>query len=134
VALIRAAERWRGLRITELEQRRLQAIHDESDKDFAARNASAATASRAARPNWADLAHIDGVLRLLGKDFDPEVIRPRRRHSAHLHSEHNELSRPVPANLRTAAAGEPIDIEAVSRRVVASKGFDAGEATLRTIR
>src|SRR5437667_1992878 len=43
-ALIRAAERWRGLRITEFEQRQLRAIQEEIDKDFAARNAPAATA------------------------------------------------------------------------------------------
>jgi transposase-like protein len=43
-ALIRAAERWRGIRITEFEQRQLRAIREEIDKDFAARNAPAATA------------------------------------------------------------------------------------------
>ena len=43
-ALIRTAERWRGIRITEFEQRQLQAIREEIDKDFAVRNAPAATA------------------------------------------------------------------------------------------
>jgi len=43
-ALIRAAERWRGIRISEFEQRQLRAIREEIDKDFAARNAPAATA------------------------------------------------------------------------------------------
>jgi len=43
-ALIRAAERWRGIRISEFEQRQLRAIREELDKDFAARNAPAATA------------------------------------------------------------------------------------------
>jgi hypothetical protein len=38
-ALIRAAERWRGIRITEFEQRQLTAIRGEIDKDFTARNA-----------------------------------------------------------------------------------------------
>ena len=38
-ALIRAAERWRGIRITEFEQRQLKAIGDEIDSDFTARNA-----------------------------------------------------------------------------------------------
>jgi transposase-like protein len=42
--LIRAAERWRGIRISEFEQRQLRAIREELDKDFAARNAPAATA------------------------------------------------------------------------------------------
>jgi hypothetical protein len=36
--------RWRGIRITEFEQRQLRAIREEIDKDFAARNAPAATA------------------------------------------------------------------------------------------
>jgi putative transposase len=40
-ALIRAAERWRGIRITGFEQRQLRAIRDEIDKDFTARNAPA---------------------------------------------------------------------------------------------
>ena len=43
-ALIRAAERWRGIRISEFEQRQLKVIREEIDKDFAARNAPAATA------------------------------------------------------------------------------------------
>ncbi len=43
--LIRAAEHWRGIHITEFEQRQLTAIRDEIDKDFAARNAPAAGAT-----------------------------------------------------------------------------------------
>jgi transposase-like protein len=43
-ALIRAAERWRGIRITEFEQRQLRAIREEIDKDFATRNAPATAA------------------------------------------------------------------------------------------
>ena len=42
-ALIRAAERWPGIRITEFEQRQLKAIRDDIDKDFAQRNAPAAS-------------------------------------------------------------------------------------------
>jgi hypothetical protein len=38
-ALIRAAERWRGIKVGEFEQRQLSAIRDEIDKDFTARNA-----------------------------------------------------------------------------------------------
>ena len=34
-ALIRAADRWRGIRITEFEQHQLRAIREEIDKDFA---------------------------------------------------------------------------------------------------
>ena len=43
-ALIRAAEHWRGIRITEFEQRQLRAIREESDNDFAARTTPATTA------------------------------------------------------------------------------------------
>jgi hypothetical protein len=47
-ALIRAAERWRGIRITQFEQRQLKAIHDELDNDFTRRNAPVTTATSAA--------------------------------------------------------------------------------------
>ena len=49
-ALIRAAEHWRGIRITEFEQRQLKAIRDEIDKDFTARNAPATGATVTATP------------------------------------------------------------------------------------
>jgi hypothetical protein len=39
-ALIRATERWRGLKITEFERRQLRAIKDELDHAFAARSAA----------------------------------------------------------------------------------------------
>jgi hypothetical protein len=45
-ALIRAAERWRGIRITEFEQRQLRAIQAELNTDFTARNAPAMPASQ----------------------------------------------------------------------------------------
>jgi putative transposase len=44
-ALIRAAERWRGIRITEFEQRQLKAIRDEIDKDFTEGNAPTTVAT-----------------------------------------------------------------------------------------
>jgi putative transposase len=49
-ALIRAAERWRGIKITEFERRQLKAIPDELDRDFAARTAPAATVTLTASP------------------------------------------------------------------------------------
>ena len=49
-ALIRAAERWRGIRITEFERRQLRAIRDELDSDFAARTAPATSAPATASP------------------------------------------------------------------------------------
>jgi transposase-like protein len=49
-ALIRAAERWRGLRITEFEHRQLKAIRDELDADFTARTSPAASTAVTASP------------------------------------------------------------------------------------
>jgi putative transposase len=49
-ALIRAAERWRGIRIGEFERRQLRAIRDELNKDFAARTAPAKVPTLTASP------------------------------------------------------------------------------------
>jgi hypothetical protein len=80
---------------------------------------------------WADLAHVDAALRLLGNDLDPEALRPKRRYRRSPYFGRNELSRFVLITLRTAA--EPIGIEEISRHVVAAKGFDPGDASLRAV-
>jgi hypothetical protein len=80
--------------------------------------------------HWADLAHIDGALPLLGKDLDSEIIRPKRRYQRTPYFGRNGLSRLVLATLRTAS-GEPIGIEEISLRVTTAKGLDAGDAILR---
>ena len=49
-ALIRAAECWRGIKITEFEQRQLKAIREEIDQDFTARNAPTAGATVTTAP------------------------------------------------------------------------------------
>jgi putative transposase len=49
-ALIRAAERWRGIKIAEFEQRQLKAIREEIDKDFTARNAPVTNATLTTAP------------------------------------------------------------------------------------
>jgi transposase-like protein len=49
-ALIRAAERWRGIRITEFEQRQLKAIREELNADFTARTSHVATTTITASP------------------------------------------------------------------------------------
>ena len=48
--LIRAAERWRGLRMSEFERRQLQAIRTELDRAHAERTAPAASATVTASP------------------------------------------------------------------------------------
>jgi transposase-like protein len=50
-ALIRAAERWRGLRMTEFDMRQLKAIRDELNRDFAARVAPATGTTPTASQN-----------------------------------------------------------------------------------
>jgi hypothetical protein len=55
---------------------------------------------------WADLAHIDGALRLLGKDPAPETIRAKRRYLRTPYFGRNERSRRVLTVLRTAAASK----------------------------
>jgi hypothetical protein len=79
--------------------------------------------------HWADLAHLDGTLRLLGADLSADSIRPKRAYRRSPYFGHNEASRLVLATLRTAV--EPIGIEEIARRVVVAKGFDPGDASLR---
>ena len=50
----------------------------------------------------ADLVHIDGVLRVLATDLDPESIRPKRAYRRNRYFARNELSRLCLGVLRTA--------------------------------
>src|SRR6202049_5019838 len=79
----------------------------------------------------ADLTHIDGALRVLATDLDPETIRPKRVYRRNRYFGRNELSRLCLGVLRTAA-GEPLSTDDIAGRVIAAKGFDAGDAILRT--
>jgi hypothetical protein len=56
-ALMRAAERWRGIRITEFERRQLKAIRGERDGDFAARATPATAATVTASPTRSSSKH-----------------------------------------------------------------------------
>lgn len=78
----------------------------------------------------ADLTHIDGVLRILAPDFEPETIRPKRRYRRSRYFARYELSRLCLNALREAAA-EPLRTEAITEQVIATKGFEAGDAVLR---
>jgi hypothetical protein len=79
----------------------------------------------------ADLTHIDGVLRVLATDLDPEKIRPKRVYRRNRYFARNELSRLCLGVLRTAA-GELLSADDIASRVIAAKGFDPGDAILRT--
>ena len=78
----------------------------------------------------ADLTHIDGALRVLATDLDPETIRPKRVYRRNRYFARNELSRLCLGVLRTAA-GELLSTDDIAGRVIATKGFEAGDAILR---
>src|SRR5580692_1909231 len=78
----------------------------------------------------ADLMHIDGVLRVLATDLDPETIRPKRIYRRNRYFARNELSRLCLGVLR-AAVGELLSTDDIAGRVIAAKGFDIGDAILR---
>jgi hypothetical protein len=79
----------------------------------------------------ADLTHIDGTLRVIAVDLDPETIRPKRTYRRNRYFARNELSRLCLGVLRTAA-GELLSTDEIAGRVIAAKGFDVGDAILRT--
>jgi hypothetical protein len=78
----------------------------------------------------ADLTHIDGVLRVLASDLDPETLRPKRAYRRNRYFARNELLRLCLGVLRTAA-GELLSADDIAGRAIASKGFDDGDAILR---
>ncbi len=77
----------------------------------------------------ADLTHIDGALRVLAADLDPEKIKPKRIYRRNRYFGRNELSRLCLGVLRTAA-GELLSTDDIAGRVIAAKGFDGGDAIL----
>jgi hypothetical protein len=78
----------------------------------------------------ADLTHIDGTLRVLASDLDPETIRPKRAYRRNRYFARNELSRICLSVLRTAM-GELLSTDEIADRVIAVKGFDSRDAILR---
>jgi hypothetical protein len=79
----------------------------------------------------ADLTHIDGTLRILASDLDPETIRPKRAYRRNRYFARNELSRLCLGVLRIAA-GERLRTDDIAGRVIVAKGFDAADGILRT--
>jgi hypothetical protein len=79
----------------------------------------------------ADLTHIDGALRLLSADLDPETIPPRQRRYKRTHYfGRNELSRLCMDMLRRAA-GDSLTAEEITLRIMTAKGLDARDTRLR---
>jgi hypothetical protein len=78
----------------------------------------------------ADLTHIDGALRVLRTDLDPETIPPRRVYNRTRYFARNELSRLCMDTLRLAA-DEPLTAEEITIRIMAAKKLDVRDARLR---
>jgi hypothetical protein len=78
----------------------------------------------------ADLTHIDGVLRVLAADLNPETIRPRRVYRRNRYFARNELSRLCLGVLRTAT-NELLSTDDIAGRVIVAKHFDTGDIILR---
>jgi hypothetical protein len=78
----------------------------------------------------ADLTHIDGALRVLATDLNPEKIRPKRAYRRNRYFARNELSRLCLGVLRTAG-DELLNTDDIAGRVIAVKGFDQADAILR---
>jgi hypothetical protein len=78
----------------------------------------------------ADLVHIDGTLRVLAVDIDPETIRPKRTYRRNRYFARNELLRLCLGVLRTAA-GELLSADGIAGRVIVAKGFDSTDGVLR---
>lgn len=78
----------------------------------------------------ADLTHIDGVLRLLASDIDPETIKPKRRYRRTNYFGRNELLR-LCLNAFRNAEGSLLSGDEIAEQVIAAKNFEAADAALR---
>lgn len=77
----------------------------------------------------ADLAHIDGALRVLRANADPSAVQLGRRYKKTQYFGHNELSRLCMDTLRLAAG--PLTAEEITIRIMTAKSLDARDASLR---
>jgi hypothetical protein len=78
----------------------------------------------------ADLTHIDGVLRLFQPDRDPDEIKPKRSYRRTRYFARNELARLCMDALRAAPGF--VTTDEIAAQVIAAKGFEAADNTLRT--
>ena len=77
----------------------------------------------------ADLTHIDGVLRLFQPDRDPDEIKPKRTYRRTRYFARNELARLCMDVLRDAPG--LITTDEIAAQVIAAKGFETADTTLR---
>ena len=79
----------------------------------------------------ADLTHIDGVLRLFQPDRDPDEIKPKRTYARRTrYFARNELVRLCMSALRDASG--LITTDEIAAHVIAAKGFETTDSTLRS--
>jgi hypothetical protein len=77
----------------------------------------------------ADLAHIDGALRVLCAGLDPSLLRPRRRYRRTQYFGHNELSRLCLNTLRLAG-DEPLTSREITTRIMTAKSLEMRDESL----
>jgi hypothetical protein len=77
----------------------------------------------------ADLTHIDGVLRLFQPDRDPDEIKAKRTYRRTRYFARNELARLCMDALRNAPG--LITTDEIAAQVIAAKGFETADGTLR---
>ena len=77
----------------------------------------------------ANLIHLDAVLRLYQPERDPTEIKPKRSVHRNRYFASGELARMCLEAFRDAA--EPLPIPDIVARVIAAKGFDAGDRMLQ---
>jgi hypothetical protein len=79
----------------------------------------------------ADLSHIDGVLRLVEPDRDPEAIKPKRTYARRTrYFARNELSRLILGTLRDADS-QRMSTDEITSQALTAKGYDAADAIMR---
>ena len=78
----------------------------------------------------ADLTHIDGVLRLFQPDRDPDEIKPKRTYAKRTrYFSRNELTR-LCMGVLWGASGL-VTTDEIAAQVIAAKGFETADNTLR---
>jgi hypothetical protein len=77
----------------------------------------------------ANLIHLDAVLRLYQPDRDPTEIKPKRSVHRNRYFASGELARLCLDAFR--GASEPLPLTDIVERVIAAKGFDAGDRVLQ---
>ena len=77
----------------------------------------------------ANLANIDATIRLFAPDLNPDSIPPKRTYRRTRYFTKGELARRILSALRQAD-GKPLTTAAITRAIMADKGFPVDEGAL----